>query len=71
MKDVKVSELTVSQLQKLIRKTVQQAVIEVLIEFSALRQMDDETLAEAEITEQIRHHLRGSMPAYTGSKRDD
>jgi len=70
MKNVKVSDLTVSQLQRLIRRTVQQSVVEVLIEFSAIRELEDESTLEAELVEYLRN--KNTSPAYTGSaKRDD
>lgn len=72
MKDVKVSELTVSQLQRLIKRTVQQAVAEVIIEFSALREVEDDVDYETELSEYLRHSLAKVTPALSGTgKRDD
>jgi hypothetical protein len=75
IKDPKISDLTVSQFQRLIRKTVQQAVAEVIIEMSMVSQMDDDDQIkyEAELTDYIRNSLNTSNPvvALTTSKRDD
>lgn len=64
MKDPKISELTVSQLKRLIKKTVQEAVAEVLIEINAIAEAEDELIAEAEMVEYLKSSIQG-MP-YTG-----
>lgn len=64
MKDPKISELTVSQLKRLIKKTVQEAVAEVLIEINAIAEAEDELIAEAEMAEYLKSSIQG-MP-YTG-----
>lgn len=61
MNETKISELTVSQLKKLIKETVQEAVAEVLIEINAIAEAEDDLLAEAEIAEYLKTSLQG-MP---------
>lgn len=55
--DPKISELTVSQLQALIRRTVQEAVAEVIIEFSMAAEMDAQLTYEAEMADYLRAAL--------------
>ena len=57
--DPKISELTVSQLQKLIRETVQEAVAEVIIEFSAVAEAEEQLRYEAEMADYLRHTMQG------------
>jgi transglutaminase/protease-like cytokinesis protein 3 len=75
IKDPKISDLTVSQFQRLIRKTVQQAVAEVIMEMSMVSQMDDNDQIEyeAELTDYIRNSLNTNTPITTlhAPKRDD
>ena len=59
MNDPKISELTVSQLQRLIRETVQEAVAEVIIEINAIAQAEDDLEVEAELAEYLRHSMQG------------
>ncbi len=54
MNDKRIAELTVTQLQALIRQTVQEAVTEVLIEFAAAAEFDAEITARAEMTDYLR-----------------
>lgn len=61
MKDPKISELTVSQLQGLIKETVQEAVAEVLIEINAIAEAENELIAEAEMAEYLKSSIQG-MP---------
>lgn len=56
IKDPKISDLTVSQLKRLIRETVQEAVAEVIIEINAIAQADDELESDADIADFL-HHL--------------
>jgi hypothetical protein len=49
-----VSELTVEELQSLIRHTVQEAVAEVMIEFAIASEIDAEIEREAEIVDYVR-----------------
>ena len=60
-KDPKISELTVSQLKHLIRKTVQEAVAEVIIEFSVAAEMDAQITYEAEMAEYLRSIIQTSQ----------
>lgn len=59
MNDPKISELSVSQLQKLIRETVQEAVAEVMIEFSIAAEVDARLTYEAELTDYLRNSIQG------------
>lgn len=60
-KDPKISELTVSQLKHLIRKTVQEAVAEVIIEFSVAAEMDAQITYEAEMADYLRSIMQTSQ----------
>lgn len=72
MKDTKISELTVGQLQRLIKRTVQQAVAEVMIEVMTIGKIEDEAQYEAELTEYVRRSLHNTRPAAkAGARRDD
>ena len=62
MKDPRISELTVSQLKRLIRETVQEAVAEVLIEINAIAEAEDDLLVEAEMTEFLKASIQGVPP---------
>lgn len=62
MKDERIADLTVDQLQALIRETVQQAMTEVLIEFAAAAEMDARLSYEAEMVDYMRASLQGKMP---------
>ena len=66
MSDRPISELTVNQLVTLIRQTVHEAVLEVLIEFSIASEQDAEVTYRAEMTEIIRdflyHGIEGTLP---------
>jgi L-aminopeptidase/D-esterase-like protein len=64
MKDQKITDLTVSQLQQIIRETVQEAVAEVLIEFNALAQAEEDIRLEAELAEYLRNNMQGQ--SYNG-----
>ena len=59
IKDPKISDLTVSQLRRLIRETVQEAVAEVIIEINAIAQAEDEIESNAEIAEFLRETMQG------------
>jgi hypothetical protein len=54
MNELKISELTVSQFRRLIRKTVQEAVAEVIIEFNAVAAAEEKLQMEAELAEYLR-----------------
>ncbi|MCU0514025.1 MAG: hypothetical protein MUE40_15825 [Anaerolineae bacterium] len=74
MNDPRVSDLTVTQLQKIIRETVQEAVAEVMIEFSIAAEMDQHLAYEAEMSDYLRHSLQQSgaiLPDLPGSHRAD
>lgn len=50
----RIADLTVEQLETLIKQTVQQAVAEVLIEFSIAAEIEEEITSRAEITDYLR-----------------
>lgn len=56
-----ITTLTVEQLQNLIRSTVQEAVAEVLVEFSIAAEQDAEVLYQAELAEMLRESLHGYL----------
>lgn len=70
-KQTRVADLTVGQLQHLIRVTVQQAVAEVIIEMQNLREMDEDELVayEAELTEYVKATL--AKPSEEGWRKHD
>ena len=59
MNDPKISELTVSQLQTLIRQTVQEAVAEVIIEFNAMAEAEEQLRMEAAMADYLRTTIQG------------
>jgi L-aminopeptidase/D-esterase-like protein len=63
MDNTRISDLTVSELQQLIRATVQEAVAEVIIEFQAVAEAEEQLRYEAEMTEYLRNTLQGVSPA--------
>lgn len=70
--DPKISELTVSQLQRLIRETVQEAVAEVIIEFSAVAEAEEQLRMEAEMADYFRSTMQGlHEDAFAGVRVDD
>lgn len=70
-KQTRVADLTVGQLQHIIRTTVQQAVAEVIIEMQNLREMEEDELVayEAELTEYVQSSLNASEGGWR--KHDD
>lgn len=64
LEELRVSDLTLSELRALIRETVQTSVAEVLIEFSAAAEMDEQVAYEAEMNELLRAglHNKGHLP---------
>lgn len=70
--DPKISELTVSELQQLIRATVQEAVAEVIIEFNAAAAAEEQLRYEAEITDFLRNTMQGNNAHFfSGVRLDD
>jgi len=55
------SDLTITELQTLIRQTVQDAVIEVLVEFSLAMQHDADVAYQAEMTDLLRTTLQQGL----------
>lgn len=58
--DAKIAELTVSELQALIRQTVQEAVAEVIIEMNLIAEAEEQLQMEAEFNAYLRDSLRGN-----------
>lgn len=57
----RVSDLTVKQLRALIRETVQEAVAEVLLEFSIAAQYEADLIYQAEMVDWLRTSLEEHM----------
>jgi hypothetical protein len=70
-KQTRVADLTVGQLQHIIRAAVQQAVAEVIIEIQNLREMDEDELVayEAELNEFLQATF--SKPSEGGWRKHD
>ena len=68
--DPKIADLTVSQLQELIRQTVQEAVAEALIEFSIAAEADARITEEAEMMDYLRS-LQPAAPRRAAPSRAD
>ncbi|MGB1285984.1 MAG: hypothetical protein ACPG7F_05585 [Aggregatilineales bacterium] len=68
MEDLKISELTIAELKTLIRQTVQEAVAEVIIEFSIAAEIDEQIAREAELNEYLRDTMQQAlMPHQSGA----
>lgn len=64
MNPQRVADLTVDELQRMIRETVQQAVAEVMIEFAVTAQFDEQLAYEAEMNDLLRASLqRQALPS--------
>ena len=59
MNEQKVSDLTVSQLQEIIRQTVQEAVAEVIIELNVMAEAEQQIEMEAAMTDYLRSTMQG------------
>jgi hypothetical protein len=55
--DIRIADLTVGQLERLIKKTVQESMAEVLMEFSIAAELEAEVAYHAEMTDCIRTFL--------------
>ena len=65
-----INELTIEQLQSLIRNTVQEAVAEVMIEFAIASEIDEELEREADMVDYLRtafHPLAASTSIHDSS----
>lgn len=58
MDNRKISELTVTELQNLIKDTVQKSVAEVMIEFAMMADIDAQVAFEAEMNELVRSEIQ-------------
>ncbi len=56
---MKISDLSVLELQSLIRETVQEAVAEVLVEFSVAAEAEEKIRFEAEMADILRSSMHG------------
>lgn len=57
-----VSDLTIEELQAIIRETVQQAVAEVMIEFAAAAEVDAQLTYNAEMSDYLRETMQQGLP---------
>jgi hypothetical protein len=57
MSETRIADLTVEELQKLIRETVQEAVAEVMIEFAMAAELDADIAVRAEMADYLRTFL--------------
>lgn len=58
----RIADLTVEEFQALIRQTVQEAMAEVMVEFSAAAERDAELTYQAEMTDLLRSSLHDEFP---------
>ena len=70
MDNRKISELTVTELQNLIKETVQKSVAEVMIEFAMMADIDAQIAFEAEMNELVRSEIQshGNLPVMDMSR---
>lgn len=54
----KISDLTVNELQNLIKETVQKSVAEVMIEFAIVADIESQIVFEAEMNELVRSEMQ-------------
>lgn len=59
-----IADLTVEELQSLIKKTVHEAMVEVLVEMSVAAQVEAEIDEQAELAEFLRYSLRESPSGF-------
>ncbi len=57
--ELKVADLSVLELQRLIRETVQEAVAEVIVEFSVAVEAEEKLRYEAEMADILRSSMQG------------
>ena len=62
-------ELTVSELEDIIKRTVKKSVAEVMIEFAVVADLEAQIAYEAEMNDLLRSEMRsyGSLPVYDTS----
>jgi len=65
MDNRKVYELTVSELQELIKSTVQKSVAEVMIEFAIVADLEEQIAYEAEMNDLLRHEMQAFNNLHT------
>lgn len=62
-----IADLTVEQLESLIRRTVQSALMDMLSEMAVTAQIEAEITEQAELTDYLRHSLRQTLAGDLGS----
>lgn len=62
--ETRISDLTISQFNALVRKTVQESIAEVLLEFSLAAEYEAELVQQAEMNDMIRASLSERIPGY-------
>ncbi len=60
MDDRHIAELTVDELEELIRKSVRHSVAEVMLEFALEADVEAQVVYQAEINDMLRQELRGA-----------
>jgi len=70
MDNRKISELTVTELQNLIKRPVQKSVAEVMIEFAMMADIDAQIAFEAEMNDLVRSEIQshGNLPVFEMSR---
>lgn len=75
MDNRKLSELTVDELQDIIKETVQKSVAEVMIEFAIVADLEAQIAYEAEMNDLVRNGMQayGNLPVpdFSGSHKLD
>lgn len=71
-----VGELTINELEEIIRRAVKNSVAEVMLEYALEADGEAQVAYEAEINELLRHELQarkpvGELPHSSGDKVDD
>lgn len=59
-----INDMTIEELQAVIRETVQEAMAEVLIEFAVAAEHDAQLIYQAELTDLLRSSLEDRLPDY-------
>jgi L-aminopeptidase/D-esterase-like protein len=59
-----INDMTIEELQALVRETVQEAMAEVLIEFAVAAEHDAQLVYQAELTDLLRSSLEDRLPDY-------
>jgi hypothetical protein len=65
-----IADLTIEEFKTLIRETVQAAMVEVMVEFSAAAERDAEVTFQAEVASFLRNTLHEDMPGTPAEPAD-